>query len=64
MPRDLPALVAQLDLDEKATLLAGADLFSTAGLERHGIPAVRLTDGANGAAWSGARAPHRTARRP
>jgi beta-glucosidase len=41
--------VAQLDLDEKAALLAGADLFSTTGLERHGIPSVRLTDGANGA---------------
>jgi beta-glucosidase len=49
MSRDLPALVAQLDTDEKSTLLAGADLFSTAAVERLGIPSVRLTDGANGA---------------
>ncbi len=38
MSRDLFALVDQLDLDEKATLLAGADIFSMAPLERHGIP--------------------------
>ncbi len=49
MSRDLPALVAHLDLDEKATLLAGADLFSMVPLERHGIPPIRLTDGPNGA---------------
>ena len=49
MSRDLPALVARLDLDDKATLLAGADLWSTVALERVGIPAVRVTDGPNGA---------------
>ena len=49
MSRDLPALVAQLDLVEKTTLLAGADIFSMAPLERHGIPPVRVTDGPNGA---------------
>ncbi len=49
MSRDLPALVDHLDLDEKVTLLAGADIFSMAPLERHGIPPVRVTDGPNGA---------------
>ncbi|MGA2519310.1 MAG: glycoside hydrolase family 3 C-terminal domain-containing protein [Acidimicrobiales bacterium] len=49
MSRDLPAMVARLDLDEKTTLLAGADLFSMAPLEQHGIPSVRVTDGSNGA---------------
>ncbi len=49
MSRDLLALVDQLDLDEKATFLAGADIFSMAPLERHGIPPIRLTDGPNGA---------------
>ncbi len=42
-------LVTELDLDEKATLLAGADLWSTVAVERLGIPPVGLTDGPNGA---------------
>jgi beta-glucosidase len=49
MGRDLPALVSQLTLDEKAALLAGADLWSTVAVERLGIPPVRVTDGPNGA---------------
>ena len=49
MSRDLTAIVAALDLDEKTSLLAGADLFSTVPLDGHGIPPIRLTDGANGA---------------
>ncbi len=43
------ALLADLSLDEKASLTAGADMFSTPPVERLGIPAVRLTDGPNGA---------------
>ena len=49
MSRDVGALVAQLELDEKAALLAGADLWSTVAVERVGIPSVRVTDGPNGA---------------
>ncbi len=49
MARDLAALVAQMDLDEKAALLAGADMWSTVAIERLGIPSVRVTDGPNGA---------------
>lgn len=47
--RDISELVSQLTLDEKATLLAGAGLWSTAAIERLGIPAVGLCDGPNGA---------------
>jgi beta-glucosidase len=47
--RDLDALVAQMTLEEKATLLAGADLWSTVALPRLDIPSVRVTDGPNGA---------------
>ncbi len=49
MPRDISAIVGELTLDEKTTLLAGADLWSTVPVERAGIPVVRVTDGPNGA---------------
>jgi hypothetical protein len=49
MARDLVALVARMELDEKAALLAGADFWSTVAVERLGLPAVRVTDGPNGA---------------
>lgn len=49
MARDLTALVAQMNLDEKANLLAGADMWSTIAIDRLGIPSVRVTDGPNGA---------------
>jgi beta-glucosidase len=42
-------LVASLTLDEKAALTAGVDMWTTAAVPRLGIPAVRVTDGPNGA---------------
>jgi beta-glucosidase len=47
--RDLDDLVAGLTLDEKASLTAGHDLWSTVHVPRLGIPSVRVTDGPNGA---------------
>ena len=52
MSRDVGALVASLTLDEKAVLTAGRDSWSTAPVQRAGIPAVRVTDGPNGARGS------------
>ena len=48
MSRDVADLVDQLTLDEKTTLLAGADLWSTVAVERVDLPSVRVTDGPNG----------------
>lgn len=49
---DLDALLAALSLPEKASLTAGADMWTVAGLVEHGIPAITVTDGPNGARGS------------
>jgi beta-glucosidase len=51
-PRDLETLVSQLTLDEKASLTAGADFWTTVAIDRLGIPSVTVTDGPNGARGS------------
>jgi beta-glucosidase len=49
---DVDALLEALTLEEKALLTAGADAFSLRGVERLGVPKMRVTDG-----HAGARAP-------
>ncbi|RVX67612.1 hypothetical protein B0A52_08141 [Exophiala mesophila] len=46
---DIPYLISQLTLDEKASLIAGADLWTTNPVPRLGIPKLKVTDGPNGA---------------
>ena len=46
---ELDALVDALTLEEQVSLLAGTDNWHTAELPRHGIPAMRVTDGPAGA---------------
>jgi len=46
---DLDALIDALTLDEKASLTAGDDMFTTVAVDRMGIPKVSVTDGPNGA---------------
>jgi beta-glucosidase len=47
-PLDVPALLAELTLEEKASLCSGADFWHTKAVERAGVPAVMLTDGPHG----------------
>jgi len=57
MPNDrVDKLVTELTLDEKAALVAGIDLWHGPGVERLGIPPLKVTDGPSGARgeqWSG-----------
>ena len=46
---DPEALIAQLSVEEKVALAAGADLWHTVGVPRLGIPVVKVTDGPSGA---------------
>ena len=39
----------KLTLEEKVSLLAGANFWETVAIERLGVPAVKVTDGPNGA---------------
>lgn len=46
-------LLGQMTLQEKVALLAGADMWHTVPIERLDIPALKTTDGPNGARGSG-----------
>ena len=46
---DVKALVNALTLKEKVALVTGEDMWSTVGIERLGIPKLRVSDGPNGA---------------
>ncbi|KAL3451524.1 glycoside hydrolase superfamily [Aspergillus insuetus] len=43
------SLIPQLTLEDKCSLLAGADFWRTAAIERLGIPSLKMSDGPNGA---------------
>ncbi|MHB8575222.1 MAG: beta-glucosidase [Dehalococcoidia bacterium] len=49
----IDALVQQLTLAEKVALAAGADAWHTTAAPRLGIPAIKVTDGPNGARGAG-----------
>ena len=43
------AILSQMTLEEKIAMLAGADFWTTVPNERLNIPAMKVTDGPNGA---------------
>jgi beta-glucosidase len=45
---DIPSLLAELTLEEKASLLDGSDFWRTQPVERLGVPAIMVTDGPHG----------------
>jgi beta-glucosidase len=47
-PTDAAAIVAQLTLEEKASLCSGRDFWTTEPIERLGVPSVLVTDGPHG----------------
>ena len=49
MDEEINALIGQMTLEEKISLLAGADMWHTVPIERLGIPALKMTDGPFGA---------------
>lgn len=46
---DVDGAISAMTLEEKTALTAGADLWTTVGIDRLGIPSVVVTDGPNGA---------------
>jgi beta-glucosidase len=45
----IEGLLGQLTLEEKVSMLAGADTWRTVAVERLGIPSLKMSDGPNGA---------------
>ena len=50
---DREELLRQMTLQEKVSLLTGSDMWHTTPVERLGIPAVKVSDGPNGARGAG-----------
>jgi len=49
----IESILQEMTLDEQVSLLAGADFWTTVPVERAGVPAIKVTDGPNGARGGG-----------
>ena len=50
---DIEELLSQMTLQEEVAVLAGTNDWYTVPIERLGIPALKMTDGPNGARGAG-----------
>ena len=46
-------LLGKMTIEEKVSLLTGEDMWHTRGVERLGVPSIRMTDGPHGVTVSG-----------
>ena len=46
---EIEKLLSQMTIAEKVSMLSGLDLWHTKPVERLGIPALKMSDGPNGA---------------
>ncbi|MBS3750412.1 MAG: glycoside hydrolase family 3 C-terminal domain-containing protein [Anaerolineales bacterium] len=53
MTKDLEKILQTLSLEDKVSLLAGADQWHTHAIDRVGIPALKVSDGPNGVRGEG-----------
>ena len=49
MDKNIETLISQMTLEEKVSLLAGADFWHTVPVKRLDIPVIKMTDGPIGA---------------
>ena len=53
MPDKVDELLSQMTVEEKISMLAGADMWHTLPVKRLGIPSIKVSDGPNGARGGG-----------
>ncbi|ODP26923.1 Beta-glucosidase [Paenibacillus nuruki] len=58
MKTNIPQLLSQMTLEEKASLCSGLDFWKTQPIERLNIPSVMMTDGPHGLRKQGKEADH------
>lgn len=45
---NIPKIIANMTLEEKISLCTGGDFWRTKAMEKHGIPAIKMSDGPHG----------------